>query len=409
MEQQIRDRYSTTVLHEAMRRYGIGDGQIRPLDAFESFIYEFECGPDAYILRLSHSLRRSKALIQGEVDWINYLAAGGVSAARAVLSQDGELVESIADGQGGHFLATAFVKAQGQPPWDLWSPALYRSYGQVLGSMHALAQRYQPAEPAWRRPAWDDDIMEFVERYLPASEAAAKQRYRAVCDHLRTLPRDAASYGLIHQDAHGSNFFVDQAGAITLFDFDECAYSWYVNDIAIVLFYTVMDADDWPAFTQEFMTHFLQGYGQAHRLDARWLQEIPHFLKAREIELYAVAHRDFDVDNIEDEWMARFMRDRKHRIEHDVPTIDFDFASLSFLLGGATMTFETDGQLENDFPSGLGKPALRALDAAGYTRLEQLTQVREADLLALHGMGPKATGLLRSALNARGLAFADPD
>ncbi len=280
MEQQIKDRFSDGVVREAMRRYGIADGQIRPLDAFESFIYEFERGSDPFILRISHSLRRSAALIQGEVDWINYLAAGGVSVARAV--------------------------------------------------RHHLAQNYQPADPAWRRPAWDDDIMEFVERYLPASEAVAKQTYRAVCDHLRTLPRDTASYGLIHQDAHGSNFFVDEAGAITLFDFDECAYSWYANDIAIALFYNVMDADDWPAFTREFMTHLLQGYGQAHRLESRWLQEIPHFLKAREIELYAVAHRDFDVDNIEHEWMARFMRDRKHKIEHDLPTIDFDFASLSF-------------------------------------------------------------------------------
>ena len=329
MEQTIRDRFSDRVLREAMHRYAIEDGQIRPLDAFESFIYEFERGPEDYILRISHSLRRSAALIEGEVDWINYLAVGGVSVARAVRSESGELVEAIADGQGGYFLATAFVKAQGQPPWDLWTPALYRSYGQLLGSMHHLAQHYQPAEPAWQRPAWDDDIMEFVERYLPAGEAVAKQIYRTVCDHLRTLPRDAASYGLIHQDAHGSNFFVDQVGTITLFDFDECAYSWYVNDIAIALFYNVMDADDWPAFTQEFMTHFLQGYEQAHGLDASWLQEIPHFLKAREIELYAVAHRDFDVSNIDHEWMARFMRDRKHKIEHDVPTIDFDFASLS--------------------------------------------------------------------------------
>jgi Ser/Thr protein kinase RdoA (MazF antagonist) len=333
MEQEIRERFNDRILREAMRRYAIADGQIRPLDAFESFIYEFEHGSDAYILRISHSLRRSTELIAGEVDWINYLAAGGVSVARAVRSSGGALVEAIADGQGGYFLTTAFVKAQGQPPWDLWTPALYRSYGQLLGSMHHLAQYYQPAEPSWQRPAWDDDIMEFVERYLPASEAKARQAYRAVCDHLRTLPRDAASYGLIHQDAHGSNFFVDPAGAMTLFDFDECAYSWYANDIAIALFYTVMDADDWPAFTLEFMTHFLQGYRLAHRLDPRWLHEIPYFLKAREIELYAVAHRDFDVTNIDHEWMARFMRDRKHKIEHDVPTIDFDFMSLVSCLG----------------------------------------------------------------------------
>ena len=69
----------------------------------------------------------------------------------------------------------------------------------------------------------------------------------------------------------------------------------------------------------------------------------------------------------------------------------------------------TGDQSKNDFPAGLAQPALRALSAAGYTRLEQFTRVTEADLLKLHGMGPKALGLLRSALQARGLAFADSD
>jgi hypothetical protein len=61
-----------------------------------------------------------------------------------------------------------------------------------------------------------------------------------------------------------------------------------------------------------------------------------------------------------------------------------------------------------DFPPRLAQPALRALAGAGYTRLEQLTRVTEADLLKLHGMGPKALGLIREALKARGLAFAKP-
>lgn len=61
---------------------------------------------------------------------------------------------------------------------------------------------------------------------------------------------------------------------------------------------------------------------------------------------------------------------------------------------------------DNDLPSGLGKPAQRALAGAGYSRLEQLAQVSEAEILGLHGMGPKAMERLRSALAARGLSFA---
>lgn len=63
-------------------------------------------------------------------------------------------------------------------------------------------------------------------------------------------------------------------------------------------------------------------------------------------------------------------------------------------------------QAVGDLPPGLGKPATRALFAAGYTHLEQFTKVNEAELLKLHGMGPKALGLIRNALAARGLSFA---
>ena len=61
-----------------------------------------------------------------------------------------------------------------------------------------------------------------------------------------------------------------------------------------------------------------------------------------------------------------------------------------------------------DFPHGIGGPATDALRLQGYTRLKQLVKVSEADLLKLHGVGPKAVSVLRAALAERGLAFA-PD
>ncbi len=64
-------------------------------------------------------------------------------------------------------------------------------------------------------------------------------------------------------------------------------------------------------------------------------------------------------------------------------------------------------ELESDLPAGLSKPAQRALAGAGYTRLAQFTKLREADVMRLHGMGPKALDLIRRALAATGLAFAD--
>ncbi len=330
MEQKIKDRFNDAILHEAMWRYAIDAESIQELAGFESFIYEFQRGAKGYILRITHSIRRSQNLIHGELDWINTLADGGVSVARAIRSENGNLVEMIEDTHGGFFLVAAFVKAPGKRPWQVgWTPERYATYGELLGKMHALAQNYQPTHAAWKRPEWDDVAVDFVDRFLPESEALAKQKYRKVCDYLHTLPKETTSYGLIHQDAHQSNFLMDVDGSITLFDFDDCGYSWFVNDIAIVLFYIFFDGETDPNFVETFMSHFLQGYRRYHALDAKWLKEIPAFLKMREIELYAVIHRDFDLNNIDNAWLEYFMRGRKQKIEQDVPFINFDFASLA--------------------------------------------------------------------------------
>jgi Ser/Thr protein kinase RdoA (MazF antagonist) len=224
MDQQIINRFNDDILQIAIQRYGIPKGQVTPIDTFESFIYKFDRDGTGYILRISHSFRKSEALIQGEVDWINHLARGGVSVSRAVPSQNGRLVEVIDDGQGGQFLVTAFVEAAGQQPWVAgWSTTRYETYGELLGKMHALAVDYQPV-PAWKRPEWDVDATNFIEQYLPASEVIAHREYKSLLEHIHSLPKDKSSYGLIHQDAHQNNFFMDESGAITLFDFDDCVY-----------------------------------------------------------------------------------------------------------------------------------------------------------------------------------------
>lgn len=57
------------------------------------------------------------------------------------------------------------------------------------------------------------------------------------------------------------------------------------------------------------------------------------------------------------------------------------------------------------FPRAIGRPATGALLAAGCTDLAQLDGMTEAELLAMHGVGPKAVAVLREALAQRGLSL----
>ena len=322
MEKEIRDRYNDDILQEAMRRFGIAEGEIKLLDGFESFMYEYARDGRDFILRVGHSRRRTPDLIRGEVDWINYLAAGGARVARAVHSQGGALVEEIPDARDGRFLATAFVKAQGGPVWETgsWTDDLVDQYGRLLGRIHALSKDYAAADPAWRRPTWHDDL----NRNMPPLEPGIEEKFQEVFGHLQALPQDGEGYGMIHQDAHAGNFFVDENGRITLFDFDDCCYGHFAYDLAMVLFYAVTNRKNAAAFAPGFWRRFMRGYEAENSLDPAWQREIPHFMKLREIDLYAIVLRDYD--SLEgDAWAEAYMDGRKERIVNGVPYLEMDF------------------------------------------------------------------------------------
>jgi len=333
MDPKIVKRYNDDILNEAMQRFGIQKNEIELLDGFESFIYEFNRPQGGeFILRVSHSGRRTPEMIAGEVDWINYLARGGANVARAILSKGGKLVEAIGDGHGEQFLATAFLKAQGGPSLKTeWTPEFVAHYGRVIGRIHALTKDYVPSKPSWQREEWDAPGNLDMEKWMPASETMALQKFQELMSHLETLPKDRDGYGLIHQDAHGGNFFVHE-GQITLFDFDDCVYSWFIYDIAMVLFYAAMFKEDIVAYTDAFMRDFLRGYSQENKLDPIWLVELPYFLKLREIDLYALIHFSFDLESEDDPWITGYMKGRKQRIDAGLPYINFDWKSLAAYL-----------------------------------------------------------------------------
>ena len=71
------------------------------------------------------------------------------------------------------------------------------------------------------------------------------------------------------------------------------------------------------------------------------------------------------------------------------------------------MNSKRHDERQSDLPVNLAKPERRALVEAGYWRLEQLTEISEAQIKQLHGVGPKALEQLRRALSTNGLSFAD--
>jgi hypothetical protein len=60
-----------------------------------------------------------------------------------------------------------------------------------------------------------------------------------------------------------------------------------------------------------------------------------------------------------------------------------------------------------DLPNEIGKTAARELSLNGITSLKQVARHSRKELLAIHGVGPKAIRILDGALAARNLGFND--
>lgn len=335
MEKAVRELFSNSILEKAAHAYSIDRSAIELLNGFESFIFRVHRKGQGLILRIGHASRRTADLVQGEAEFLNHLYQGGLSVPRVIPSDHGCLVEQIPARDGTIFLATLFTHAPGHPPLpNQWGADLFSNMGAFMGQLHQLSKGFHPSEPHFTRYDIEHDFAEMMaigQKSLPPGDQPILDAYQDVIDTILHLPKDPAGYGLCHVDFHRGNFFLTDDGKITLFDFDDCQYAWFIYDIAMALFYAISPDCTTPenlAEARRLLSHFWQGYQKENDLDGEWLKSIPLFLRLREIDLYFVIHRSMDMDNL-DSWCSRYMEGRREKIINKMPYCGMDYGSLA--------------------------------------------------------------------------------
>lgn len=327
--EQIFQKNKAYLLEEICTKYDIDQNTLQLVGEYENYVYQYVKGNQEYILRLSHSSHRTEELIRAEVDWINYLAQAIKQIPQVHPSQKKKLLEKI-NLENSYFVATVFDKAKGRHPnlKEDWQGTLYFQWGQLLGKMHSLAKKYQSGEKT-RRPHWHEiDLYENAAEVLSQNHEILLQKLTEINSTLLNLPTTVENYGLIHNDFHMWNFYVNDEG-ISPFDFDDCQYGWFSQDIAQILFHIVqynpLNRFD-PVFIREFLKIFFSGYKTENTLQSRDLDLIPLFLKRFELLAYIIIHEDEAFDN---PWCINFLRNRKTRIEQNIPYLNLkNFAEL---------------------------------------------------------------------------------
>jgi amicoumacin kinase len=336
LEASVAEIFGEHIIDEAATRFGLTIGSQRKLGDFENYVFEMERNGAMYILRLTHSSHRAEADISAELSWISYLVSQGLVIPQCYLSLNGKMTELIAAGDS-YFTACLFEKARGHLP-DYKNPAdwnvdLFRKWGELTGSMHQATSRYTVPEGVIRRLSWDDDdLLQNADRYIEPGDEYVLQRLNEVLAHLRKLPRGHDVFGLIHTDIHPRNFFV-QDGQISVFDFDDCAYNWFIHDLAIPLYYSLTwvpfeEIDRMNEFAIEFVKAFWTGYRTAYELPSEWLNQMPYFMKLRDITLYLVLNKKTEPQDRTPR-LLQWMEEMKDRIKRDVPIVELDYTSIA--------------------------------------------------------------------------------
>lgn len=211
---------------------------------------------------------------------------------------------------------------------EQWNAELFESWGEVMGRMHRLTKDYHLPNPAWKRQEWYEEDALKLEKYLTPSDTLVREKTEQLLARLHRLPKDRDSYGLVHFDFHQGNFFVDGNGRMTVFDFDDSAYSWFACDIAITLFYVLWRnfsaGDERKAAAERFLEPFMRGYNRENRLDPCWADHMQDFLKLRRSLLVVVFTMSFDLNNL-DEKIQKQYDDLKHGAGQDTPVAEIDF------------------------------------------------------------------------------------
>jgi Ser/Thr protein kinase RdoA (MazF antagonist) len=129
-------------------------------------------------------------------------------------------------------------------------------------------------------------------------------------------------YGLVHGDLNPTNFHVND-GQLTLFDFDDCAYNWFINDIAIALplYSGIFTHKDWEDQMTKFFKWYMRGYFEENHLDEGWLAYLPASLQLQNIITLIACHQS-NVPNSQYHWFYELVL---KIYQEDHPLFNFDF------------------------------------------------------------------------------------
>jgi amicoumacin kinase len=327
----MKNQLEKSTIKKAAELYGVNFNNLTAIsEGFQNKVYSFTRNDHDYIMRVTSKGKRTHQMLNEEISWIQFMKKSGVPISGAVSSKNNQFVEDIHE-----FYITVFEKAPGGQVLvqdsNQWTPHFFQRWGKLVAKVHHAGKQYSAGKSNADRPYWSPNHPYNHDLFKNLPSEFIRKKYIELIEKIKAYSMDKLHFGLIHNDFHQGNFFVDK-DEITLFDFDDCAYFYFAYDISTAFYHAYWQHTSFNSteddFAVEFLTHFLNGYAESNVLTNEIIDQLPDFLKLRELFLYVLFLKVWNIDKLQD-WQEHTINNLKTNIENNKIYADLDMDLLT--------------------------------------------------------------------------------
>lgn len=281
-----------SLLAEALPAYGVGpDVQVTLLSLSENGTYLVTDTDRRFVVRVHRYGYQDVDSIISELAWTDALREDcDVRTPAVVPTTAGEPIVRLERPEGERHVV-AFTVVDGETGEDSPHPISARDLGALTARMHLQVENWTPP-PGFRRFHWDAEtclgpdarwgswtVAPGVGAADHPTLAAATAR---IVDNLAAYGQGPDRYGLVHADLRLANLMIDDDLQLTVIDFDDCGYGWFLYDLATVV--------SWLEHTDavaETIDDWIAGYTSVRPLTSDDLAMVSTFVMLRRLMLTA--------------------------------------------------------------------------------------------------------------------------
>ncbi|MGG4444448.1 phosphotransferase enzyme family protein [Brevibacillus fortis] len=270
-----------TVKNQVFARLGCQSSEAKLLGGYNQHVFEINRG-EKLVVKIEEGTAASEQGVLSECEWLSYMHEHGLHVVRPLRIAADTYLNRISE----ECFFVVYEKVEGvhvsSQDKDVWSPALFEQWGEMMGKMHTLAKTFQPVH---QRQMWFENRL-FQEDSHSVDPILIEKlhQYRHA---FKSLPISKDHFGLIHGDLHHHNFLRNDV-ELTILDFGDSEYHWFAYDIAIAVYHTAQTVPKGLArkeFVHSFFQSFMEGYSRGNP-STEFLSLINFFMDYRHLFSY---------------------------------------------------------------------------------------------------------------------------